>query len=48
MLKEDIKKYLADRTIKKSDILKDHKMSPNTLDKYIKIVKKEMEEAPED
>ena len=48
-LKEDIKKYLSDRTIKKSDILKDHKMSPNTLDKYIKIVKKEMEEeAPED
>lgn len=43
-LKEDIKNYLADRTIKKSDILKDHKMSPNTLDKYIKIVKKEMEE----
>lgn len=46
-LKEDIKKYLADRTIKKSDILKAHKMSPNTLDKYIKIIKKEMEEAPE-
>ena len=47
-LKEDIKKYLSDRTIKKSDILKDHKMSPNTLDKYIKIVKEQMEEeAPE-
>lgn len=48
-LREDIKKYLTDRTIKKSDLLKNRKMSPNTLDKYIKIVKKEMEEeAPED
>ena len=48
VLKEDIKKYLTDRTIKKSDLLKNRKMSPNTLDKYIKIVKKEMEEeAPE-
>ena len=48
-LREDIKRYLGDRTIKKSDLLKGHKMSPNTLDKYIKIVKKEMEEeAPED
>ena len=47
VLKEDIKKYLKDRTIKKSDLLKNRKMSPNTLDKYIKIVKEEMEEAPE-
>lgn len=47
-LREDIKRYLGDRTIKKSDLLKNRKMSPNTLDKYIKIVKEEMEEAPED
>ena len=48
-LREDIKRYLGDRTIKKSDLLKNRKMSPNTLDKYIKIIKKEMEEeAPED
>lgn len=40
-LKEDIKKYLNDRTIKLSTLLNKHKISRNTIKKYIDIVKTE-------
>ena len=39
-LTEDIKKYLQDRTIKMSDLMRKHKVSRNTLMKYIELVKK--------
>ena len=40
-LRADINKYLSDRHIKLSDILKNHDISRNTLKKYIDIVEKE-------
>ena len=33
----DIKKYIADRSIKQTDLMKKHKISRNTLKKYIEI-----------
>lgn len=36
-LREDIKKYIADRSIKQIDLMKKHKISRNTLKKYIEI-----------
>ena len=41
-LTEDIKKYLNDRTIKISDLMKKHNISRNTTTKYITMVKEEM------
>ena len=40
-LQEDIKKLLADRTIKYVDIMNKHNISRNTLKKYIDIVQQE-------
>lgn len=40
-LTEDIKKYLNDRTITMESIIKKHKISRNTMMKYINIVKGE-------
>ena len=37
-LKEDIKAFLTDRSIKQIDLMKKHNISRNTLKKYIKIV----------
>lgn len=41
-LKDDIKKYLNDRSIKQVDLMKTHNISRNTLKKYVEIVKKEI------
>lgn len=41
-LKEDIKAYLTDRSIKQIDIIRNHDISRNTLKKYIEIVKAEI------
>ena len=43
-LKEDIKVYLKDRSIKQVDLMKNHCITRNTLVKYIDIIKKEVEE----
>lgn len=40
-LREDIKKYLSDRSIKQVDLMKKHQISRNTLKKYITIVQAE-------
>lgn len=40
-LREDIKKYLSDRSIKQVDLMKKHEISRNTLKKYIAIVQAE-------
>lgn len=40
-LREDIKKYLSDRSIKQVDLMKKHQISRNTLKKYIAIVQAE-------
>ena len=37
-LREDIKKYLSDRSIKQVDLMEKHHISRNTLKKYIQIV----------
>ena len=34
-LKEDIKKFLIDRSIKQIDLMNEHNISRNTLKKYI-------------
>ena len=36
---EDIRNYLSDRDIKKVDLIKKYKISPNTMTKYIRLVK---------
>lgn len=41
-LRADIVLYMADRSIKASDLMKKHKISRNTLKKYVEIVKQEM------
>lgn len=38
-LEEDIKAFLADRSIKQVDLMKKHDVSRNTIKKYIEIVK---------
>lgn len=38
-LKEDIKKYLEDRNITQTDLMKKHNLSRNTIKKYIEYVK---------
>ena len=38
-LEEDIKKYLADRSIKQVDLMRKHSITRNTLKKYVAIVK---------
>lgn len=40
-LREDIKAFLSDRSIKQVDLMKKHNISRNTLKKYVEIVKKE-------
>ena len=40
-LKEDIKEYLTNRTIKQTDLMKKHSISRNTLKKYIKLVQEQ-------
>lgn len=40
-LKEDIRRFLKDRTIKQIDLMKKHNISRNTLKKYIAIVSAE-------
>lgn len=40
-LREDIKKYLSDRSIKQVDLMKKYQISRNTLKKYIAIVQAE-------
>lgn len=40
-LKEDIKNYLADRSIKAIDLMRKHNISRNTLKKYVKFVESE-------
>ena len=39
-LKEDIIKYLNDRSIKQIDLMRKHEISRNTLKKYIEIIRK--------
>ena len=38
-LKDDIKEFLSDRSIKQIDLMNKHNISRNTLKKYIAIVK---------
>lgn len=40
-LREDIKAFISDRSIKQIDLMKNHSISRNTLKKYIEIVKNE-------
>ena len=40
-LRDDIKEFLSDRSIKQIDLMNKHNVSRNTLKKYIAIVKKE-------
>ena len=42
-LHSDIENYLKDRTIKQVDLLKKHKISRTTMNKYIKVVQAEKE-----
>ena len=44
-LREDIRSYLTDRKIKMVDLMKKHKISRNTLSKYIEIVAAEQMES---
>ena len=41
-LKEDIMKFLSDRSVKQIDLMNKHNISRNTLKKYIEIVKTEV------
>lgn len=43
-LKEDIIKFINDRSIKQVDLMKKHNISRNTLKKYVEIVKEETAE----
>lgn len=40
-LKEDIKMFLNDRSIKQVDLMKKHNISRNTLKKYVKVISEE-------
>ncbi len=40
-LREDIKKFLSDRSIKQIDLMEKHNISRNTLKKYVELVKAE-------
>lgn len=40
-LKEDIRAYLKDRSLKAIDVMKKHDISRNTFKKYVEIIKKE-------
>ena len=40
-LRDDIREFLSDRSIKQIDLMNKHNVSRNTLKKYIAIVKKE-------
>lgn len=42
-LRADIKKFLVDRSIKQVDLMDKHKISRNTLKKYIEVVKEEVQ-----
>lgn len=42
-LREDIKQFIKDRSIKQVDLMKKHGISRNTLKKYVEIVKREQE-----
>lgn len=42
-LREDIKLFISDRTIKQVDLMKKHNISRNTLKEYVKRVKEELE-----
>lgn len=44
-LEADIKKYLADRSIKQVDLMKKHNVSRNTLKKYVAIVEQSVKAA---
>ncbi|MGN0485062.1 MAG: recombinase family protein [Lachnospiraceae bacterium] len=41
-LREDIVKYLSDRSVKQIDLMRKHGISRNTLKKYIEIVRKKL------
>lgn len=41
-LRQDIREFLTDRTIKQVDLMKRHNISRNTLKKYIELVKQEI------
>ncbi|MDD7374033.1 MAG: resolvase, partial [Sarcina ventriculi] len=40
-LRDDIKEFLSDRSIKQIDLMNKHNISRNTLKKYISIVKEQ-------
>ena len=40
-LREDLKKFMTDRSIKQVDLMKKHNISRNTLKKYIEVIKEE-------
>lgn len=42
-LREDIKKFMTDRSIKQVDLMKKHNISRNTLKKYIEVIKEEVQ-----
>lgn len=44
-LKEDIKAYISDRSIKQVDLMKKHNISRNTLKKYVAIVQEQEQAA---
>lgn len=41
-LREDLKKFMTDRSIKQVDLMKKHNISRNTLKKYIEVIKEEV------
>ena len=42
-LREDLKKFMTDRSIKQVDLMKKHNISRNTLKKYIEVIKEEVQ-----
>ena len=40
-LKKDIERYLSDRSVKMVDLMKKHKISRNTMKKYVSIVEQQ-------
>ena len=40
-LRDDIVRFIGDRTIKQVDLMNKHNISRNTLKKYVEIVKNE-------
>ena len=42
-LREDIKAFINDRSIKQVDLMKKHNISRNTLKRYVEIIKEQQQ-----